>query len=482
VSKRIILVEMGEGASVLAERLRMQGYAVVAANDPAEGARLALGDPPAAVIADLWMPGISGVQLCRLLKAEPATENVPVVLRGPEGQRNRFWAERAGAAAYVVKGRMGDLVRALASAIAAAPEGETFFTSFSSGHQEIHERIAAHLDAALFESVLASEVRALGTCGAFDRLFDLFSQFVARVASYRWLAVSTLQPPRIGLHTNPKSAERALREARAAVGIASEALTVLVEDEDAFDDENGPEPIIHPIRLGDIAIGNLALATRHPMHSQDAALASVIARELAGPIRMATLVEESQHMARVDALTGLLNRRAFITALEVEMERATRYGQVLSVFMLDVDHFKAINDRWGHGSGDAVLSKLGALLPATLRRPDSVARWGGEEFVGALPCTNLDGAVLAAERVRTAIERMNVSDAGGSAIPVTASLGVAQIAAGDTVDSLVDRADRAMYAAKTGGRNRVVSAGEVAPVDGQSAVAVVPPTDRDDAA
>ncbi len=99
----------------------MQGYAVTVAPGPAEGAHLALSSPPTAVVADLWMPGISGVQLCRLLRAEPATENVPVVLRGPDGQRNRFWAERAGAAAYVVKGHMGDLVRTLSRAVTSSP-------------------------------------------------------------------------------------------------------------------------------------------------------------------------------------------------------------------------------------------------------------------------------------------------------------------------------------------------------------------------
>ena len=105
---------------MLAERLRMQGYAVTVAPTAAEGAHLALSAPPAVVIADLWMPSISGVQLCRLLRSEPATENVPIVLRGPDGQRNRFWAEQAGAAAYVVRGRMGDLVRALSRASAQA--------------------------------------------------------------------------------------------------------------------------------------------------------------------------------------------------------------------------------------------------------------------------------------------------------------------------------------------------------------------------
>src|SRR5436190_14644932 len=113
---------------MLAERLRMQGYQVTAAAGPAEGAVTALSSPPSAIVADLWMPSISGVQLCRLLRAEPATADVPVILRGPtDDPRSRFWAERAGAAAYVVKGRMGELVRALGKAVATAPKSDAFF-------------------------------------------------------------------------------------------------------------------------------------------------------------------------------------------------------------------------------------------------------------------------------------------------------------------------------------------------------------------
>ena len=198
VDHRVLLIDQTDTTlAVLASRLRMQGYSVTECTTAAEGARHALSEPPRAVVADLWMPGISGVQLCRLLKAEPATTGVPVILRGPDGQRNRFWAERAGAAAYVVKGRMGDLVRSLSRAIADAPEPDTFFTHLSGDEADVRDRIAAHLDQALFESVIASEIRALGTCGAFDRLFDLFSQFVCQVTSYRWLAVATTHPRRM---------------------------------------------------------------------------------------------------------------------------------------------------------------------------------------------------------------------------------------------------------------------------------------------
>src|SRR3954470_3370963 len=117
---RVILVDANdESREVMVRRLSAQGYVVEAFGDPALGADLALASPPCALIADLWMPSISGVQLCRLLRAEPATATMPVILRGPhDDPRSRFWAGRAGAAAYVAKGRMGELVRILGQAAA----------------------------------------------------------------------------------------------------------------------------------------------------------------------------------------------------------------------------------------------------------------------------------------------------------------------------------------------------------------------------
>jgi two-component system, cell cycle response regulator len=457
-SKQLVLLDLGSThASNLADRLRMQGYSVLVARDPAEGARMALGEPPAAVIADLWMPSISGVQLCRLLRAEPATENVPVILRGPDSARNRFWAERAGAAAYVVTGRMGDLARALAHAISSHEPSCGFFTAFPSGGDDIRERIAAHLDAALFESVLASEVRALGTCGAFDRLFDLLSQFASRVMSYRWLALGTEQSHRLGLHVNPGTGAPVEQEARTALGLPAGTSMTLVEDEDAFEDAEGPPVIVRPITLGDLAIGKIAVAPRHGEDTDTARFVDVIARELAGPIRMAILVEESHRLATVDALTGIANRRAFSETLEKEVLRSQRQGHPLSLLLFDVDHFKAVNDQRGHSAGDLVLSSIGRHLKAVGRRIDVPARWGGEEFIVALADTELAGAEVVAERLRAGVESLTILDASGERIAVTASFGVTQLATSDSMASLIDRADQAMYAAKTSGRNRVVS-------------------------
>jgi two-component system cell cycle response regulator len=468
---RLILIDPDEtGREMLAERLRMQGYQVTAAAGPAEGAVTALSSPPSAVIADLWMPSISGVQLCRLLKAEPATENVPVVLRGPDDQRNRFWAERAGASHYVLKGRMGDLLRALSRAIGAAPPADEFFIHLSDEGAEIRDRIAAYLDQALFESVIAAEVRALSMCGEFARLFDLFTQFLCQVMSYRWVAIATDQPPRFALHAHPSRRARAEVEARGALGVPVDCPVSAVEDQDALPLELGPDPVVHEVRFGDMALGRVGLATRAPLEGYDRTLVAVIARELGGPIRMASLVEEAQRLATVDSLTTLLNRRAFLASLDLELERARRLSYPTSLVLLDVDHFKQVNDRYGHAAGDAVLAAVGRTLGRQLRKVDLVARWGGEEFVAALTGTAEPEAVMVAERLRARLEGLTVRAADGTVIPVTASFGVAQWDRGEAADAVIDRADRAMYTAKKGGRNRVsLLAPSAPPVDVASA-------------
>jgi two-component system, cell cycle response regulator len=456
-SPRLLLIDANEhGRTVLAERLRLQGFTVVECSDGAEGAVLSLEDPPAAVVADLTMPSISGVQLCRLLGSEVGTSKVPVILRGDEGRRNHFWAEQAGAFAYVPKGRMGELVRALRTAIAERSTDSDFFVVSSTQGLDVRERIATHLDAALFDSVIAAEVRRLGTSESFDRLADLLSQFVSQVTTYRWMAVLRRDPVRLAVHTNATSRELALSEAREALGLEPTTPTVMIEDDDAASDPEGPAPMLQTVHFGEQAIGTFALAPRATENKNDRLLVATIARELGGALRMATLVEESRWMATTDALTGLLNRRAFLDSTLREVARAKRYNEPLSVLLLDVDHFKQINDRRGHAAGDMVLSALGRLLNGAVRTCDIVARWGGEEFVLVLPATTLDDAEEVAERVRELLEGATINDGNGDPIPVTASFGVAAYTIGETLEHVIDRADRAMYLAKSGGRNRVI--------------------------
>src|SRR5258708_27733776 len=206
------------------------------------------------------MPSISGVQLCRLLGSEVGTSHVPVILRGDEGRRNHFWAEQAGAAAYVPKGRMGELVRALRKGIADRGNEGDFFVVSSTQGLDVRERIATHLDAALFDSVIAAEVRRLGTSESFDRLADLLSQFVSQVTTYRWIAVLRREPARLALHTNPATREQSVAEARAALDVSAETPCFVIEDDDATSELAGPPVMQDSVHFGERTIGTFALA------------------------------------------------------------------------------------------------------------------------------------------------------------------------------------------------------------------------------
>jgi two-component system cell cycle response regulator len=185
------------------------------------------------------------------------------------------------------------------------------------------------------------------------------------------------------------------------------------------------------------------------------ALTRLIGRELGGAIQMAALIEESQRLAATDALTSLANRRAFIRGMETEIARCNRHGGEVAMLLLDVDHFKSINDERGHTVGDRVLASIGGQLRQQLRASDHVARWGGEEFVVGLTGTDPGGARVAAERLRRAIADMEVHVEGGGPVRVTASIGLAAWRPRETLDSVIARADAAMYASKAAGRNRV---------------------------
>ncbi|WP_018873459.1 diguanylate cyclase [Thioalkalivibrio sp. ALJ16] len=161
-----------------------------------------------------------------------------------------------------------------------------------------------------------------------------------------------------------------------------------------------------------------------------------------------------EHLATTDPLTGLNNRMKANEALADEILRAERHATPLSVILLDLDHFKPINDTLGHGHGDSVLTAVGRLITARIRATDRAARWGGEEFLILCPQDGIAATGQLAEDLRRSIEAHDFQIGQ----PLTASFGVAQLEPGESAESLVDRADRALYAAKHAGRNRVQGA------------------------
>lgn len=196
------------------------------------------------------------------------------------------------------------------------------------------------------------------------------------------------------------------------------------------------------------------------------AIAKVFRDNLGKPLRMLgtniditdrkLLQIELEKQAHTDYLTGVSNRRHFIEQAELELSRAIRYGNPLSIFMMDIDFFKQINDTYGHNAGDTVLKKLAAVCWQTLREVDIIGRLGGEEFAVLLPETGLEEAIEVAERLRASLANVKIPQENSPPLQFTVSIGVLSLASKDgNFDSLLHLADNALYEAKKSGRNKV---------------------------
>jgi two-component system cell cycle response regulator len=196
----------------------------------------------------------------------------------------------------------------------------------------------------------------------------------------------------------------------------------------------------------------------------DVEFADTVVRAAVGSIQRARALEHTladnrrlERLAITDPLTALLNRRALTERLAAEMGRVRRYDSTVSLLLLDLDHFKGVNDQYGHLVGDDVLTEMGVLLQGAVRAVDIVARYGGEEFVVVLPETAADGATAFAERLRELVEEHPFTRGDDRALKLTASIGVATYPAPDieSVEDFFAQADQALYRAKAEGRNRV---------------------------
>ncbi|MEX2642831.1 MAG: diguanylate cyclase [Acetobacterales bacterium] len=167
----------------------------------------------------------------------------------------------------------------------------------------------------------------------------------------------------------------------------------------------------------------------------------------------------SAAVSDLDPVTGLQNRQAMLGDLENERQRSVRTGAALSVAIADIDHFKRINDTHGHAVGDLALTTAAQTMLRHVRPFDGIYRIGGEEFLIVLPYADLDRAAVVVERLRNELQATPVALAGGGSLRMTVSFGVAQVAGEEALEAAIERADRALYDAKDGGRNRVVKAG-----------------------
>lgn len=201
-------------------------------------------------------------------------------------------------------------------------------------------------------------------------------------------------------------------------------------------------------------LGRIILTRRKRFTEEELLQLELSIRILVQPLRNALMYRQACRSAMEDPLTGIGNRKALNKALARELAVARRHGHPLCVMMADIDHFKRINDTYGHEAGDIALQAIARAMEGALREMDGVFRYGGEEFTVVLPATEINSASMVGERLRKAVAAIECHY-NGCTLPLTVSIGVAQAVDGDNASNLINRADSALYQAKDSGRNRL---------------------------
>ena len=212
--------------------------------------------------------------------------------------------------------------------------------------------------------------------------------------------------------------------------------------------------------VGDENLGELTLSRRRKFQDQETTMVENLLVGLVCPLRNALTYLSAVRAAQKDPLTGINNRAAMDSSLSREIEMARRHRMPLSLIVMDIDKFKSINDAYGHATGDEIIKSFTKVVSGIIRKTDMLFRYGGEEFVVIMSNTGRDGSMLLAERIRRGIERMEVL-LPQCRLPVTVSLGVASLKGKEGGKSFFDRADQALYQAKSSGRNCVCLADSV---------------------
>ncbi|MGB5194674.1 MAG: diguanylate cyclase [Polyangiales bacterium] len=449
------------------EKLRTLNLDITEASSAEEALDLTLERTFDLVVSDVEMDAITGVQFCRVLRGDPGMADIAfMLLTAASGAHTRFWGRNAGADVYISK---DDMDEQLLPAVEELMKGRTPRRSrVPQLKGSPLARVSAVLDHHLFDVVVQSEVR---------RLMNYVNDRIEFGEQVLALAAEVIGCPYLVLHLRGPGGPTYSIRARgpwpednelpgmAALGIPEKSLgaaCTTVERDPKFGD--GHDVVGGPSQTYDIRVAGETLGALQVFGGvstcgdNDMRSAELIADALGVVVKSLFLIEETRLLALTDGLTGLYNRRHATKRLEEEIARARRNNTGLCVAMCDVDHFKAINDEFGHGAGDRVLQQIGASLSEYVRRNDIVARWGGEEFLVIFSEIKLTAARIVAERLRGRLANTPQVEDGPEKISV--SIGLSMLRPGITADALIEEADQALYRAKARGRNRVEVAGE----------------------
>jgi len=458
--------------------LRENGYQVAAVPGGENLLERMTEERPDLLLLDIMMPKVDGLQLLEQIRAEPKWRDLPVLMiSSMPPEDGTVKSLEIGASDFVAKPfRMKELLARVEAHLKRGRDLRTVQAEISAVKADLrqsssivdilHEVTDSLKPDEIYHILSRRVARALGISKCSIVLAKPGDVFGTVVAAFENPMLRNL---RVELTRYPEIL-RALETGHAVI-VTDVATDPLFEEARAAWARDGVHvetrsTVALPFRMREEQTGVLYLRSVQgelPLTPENADFAdSVITAAVAALEKahdFATVVEDKarlEQLAATDALTGCLNRRALIDALERELDRAQRYSLVLTILMVDIDHFKWVNDTMGHLAGDTVLLQLGDLLRREVRSVDAVARYGGEEFVIVLPETAVHGATIFAERMRQRIQQYPFGE-GSPPLRVTVSIGVASFPdqKATTPATFLAVADSALYRAKADGRNLV---------------------------
>ena len=453
MTARILVVDdIPANVKLLEARLLAEYYEVLTAADGMTALSICDKTSVDLILLDIMMPGIDGFEVCERLKANPRTAHIPVVMVTALDQpSDRVRGLKAGADDFLTKpvndmqlmARVKSLVRFKTLSDELRLRAETARSIGASELLSSHENGVGEPGFVLLVEPRANAreriTRTLSDIAEVTAISDpQAALFEAAEKPYELVIISSLQEDYdpLRLCSQIRSLER------------TRFIPVLVLAEQGED-----ELVMRALELG---VNDYLVRPLDPNELVARCITQIRRKRYNDQLRDSLTM--SVEMAVTDPLTGLNNRRYLDTHLQTLFDRSRRRGRPLSVIIADIDHFKAVNDTYGHEGGDDILRDFARRVRGTVRGADLACRFGGEEFVIAMPDTPDDIAEQVAERLREAVagEAFRIG-ATEQDVTVTASIGIASLEPTDSdATSLLRRADKALYAAKDGGRNRVV--------------------------
>lgn len=448
---RILVVDDIEtNVRLLEAKLTMEYYDVLTCSGGQEALKLAAAHHPDIILLDVMMPDMDGYETCRRLKADPATRHIPVVMvTALDGREERIKGLEAGADDFVTK-PIDDVV--LLARMRSLTRLKSIMDELRS-REESGRRMGVDTDA-------AGRLRATG---GRILLVDDDPRQAERIRAH------LVNDHRLTVEPDIEKGLAALRGPFDLVIVNTtsrgfDGLRLVAQSRSL--ESTRPLPVLAVVDPYDRARMIKALE----LGANDILAAPIDVEELAARARtqvrrkryadfLRQKLDYSLEMAVTDALTGLHNRRYMAGQLQALVGRASQGGEPVALLMMDIDHFKAVNDGFGHDAGDEVLREFAVRLATKVRAVDLPCRMGGEEFVVVMPGTRLEDAVRIADRIRADMASAPFPVMGGEAhLQITVSIGVAATAGrDDTPDTLLKRADEGVYEAKSAGRNRVIA-------------------------